>query len=221
MKLDTLLFDLDGTLIDTNELIITSFLHTFDHFHPGEFKREDVLKFIGPPLIDSFSTVNPERAEEMVKVYREHNIKNHDSFVTAFEGVVDTIKTLHDNDFKLGIVTTKLRQTVNMGLDLTGLTDYFDVVVTLDDVKHAKPDPEPIHMALNQLDSSVDRAIMVGDNHHDIEAGKNAGTLTAGVAWTIKGKSHLEQFDPDFMLEQMSDILPIVGVKKREKDGAL
>lgn len=221
MNINTLLFDLDGTLIDTNELIITSFLHTFDQFYPGKFSREDVLQFMGPPLIESFSSVDPKRAEEMVKVYREHNIANHDAFVTAFDGVYETIEALHRQQFKLGIVTTKMRHTVNMGLELTKLAPFFDVVVTLDDVKKAKPDPEPIYKALDLLRADVSSAIMVGDNHHDIEAGKNAGTLTAGVAWTAKGRNHLETFDPDFMLENMSDLLSIVGVGKNAKNGAI
>jgi pyrophosphatase PpaX len=127
--------------------------------------------------------------------------------------VYETVETLHDKGFKLGIVTTKVRPTVLMGLKLTKLDRFFDCIVSLDDVERAKPDPEPIFKALSILQSSPQETIMVGDNYHDILAGKNAGTKTAGVAWSIKGREYLEKYEPDFMLEKMSDLLKIVGVK--------
>ncbi|MGC4376844.1 pyrophosphatase PpaX [Fictibacillus sp. Mic-4] len=210
MKIDTLLFDLDGTLINTNELIISSFLHTLNQYFPDQYNREKVLPFIGPPLIESFETVDKERAEELVKTYREYNLAHHDELVTEYEGVYETIEKLHQKGYKLGIVTTKMRHTVNMGLKLTGLDQFFECIVPLDDVKRAKPDPEPIERALAILDSVPEKTIMVGDNKHDILAGKNAGTKTAGVAWSIKGRAYLEEFQPDYMLENMSDILAIV-----------
>lgn len=100
-----------------------------------------------------------------------------------------------------------------MGLKLTGIGEFFETVVTLDDVTMAKPDPEPVLLALKQLGSEPAEAIMVGDNYHDVLAGKNAGTKTAGVAWTIKGPETLAKHEPDYMLEKMSDLLQIVGVK--------
>ncbi|MGQ4667608.1 pyrophosphatase PpaX [Metabacillus halosaccharovorans] len=213
MKINTLLFDLDGTLINTNELIIESFLHTLHSYYPDQYKREDVLPFIGPTLYDTFTSINPEKTEEMVKVYRKFNHEQHDTLVTEYETVFETIKTLKEHGFKLGIVTTKIRDTVNMGLKLTKLDQFFDVVVTLDDVENAKPHPEPVLNALAQLESKPEEAIMVGDNHHDVEAGKNAGTKTAGVSWSIKGREYISSYNPDYLLERMSDLLPIVGVK--------
>lgn len=213
MKINTLLFDLDGTLINTNELIIESFLHTLHSYYPDQYKREDVLPFIGPTLYDTFTSINPEKTEEMVKVYRKFNHEQHDTLVTEYETVFETIKTLKEHGFKLGIVTTKIRDTVNMGLKLTKLGQFFDVVVTLDDVDNAKPHPEPVLNALAQLDSKPEEAIMVGDNHHDVEAGKNAGTQTAGVSWSVKGREYISSYNPDYLLERMSDLLPIVGVK--------
>ena len=213
MKINTLLFDLDGTLINTNELIIESFLHTLHSYYPDQYKRDDVLPFIGPTLYDTFTSINPEKTEEMVKVYRKFNHEQHDTLVTEYETVFETIKTLKEHGFKLGIVTTKIRDTVNMGLKLTKLGQFFDVVVTLDDVENAKPHPEPVLNALAQLDSKPEEAIMVGDNHHDVEAGKNAGTKTAGVSWSIKGREYISSYNPDYLLERMSDLLPIVGVK--------
>lgn len=211
--MDTLLFDLDGTLIDTNDLIISSFVHTLNQYFPNKYTREDVLEFIGPPLIDTMQSLLPEKVDEMIAVYRKFNHEMHDELVKEFDGVYDTIKTLSEKGFKLGIVTTKIRQTVEMGLKLTRLEPFFEAVVTLDDVTNAKPDPEPVEKALQLLGSTPERAIMIGDNHHDILAGKNAGAKTAGVAWSMKGKEYLQSYSPDYMLEHISDILDIVGVK--------
>jgi pyrophosphatase PpaX len=213
-KITTLLFDLDGTLIDTNELIISSFLHTLEQYYPGQYKREDVLPFNGPSLTETFSKINPEKAEEMIKVYQAHNHVHHDSLVREFPGVYETVQVLKESGFKLAIVTTKRPDVVEMGLSLTKLKPFFDVIITFADVTHTKPDPEPVQKALDSLESRPDESIMVGDNYHDILAGKNAGTKTAGVAWALKGIDYLQTFEPDFMLDSMDDLLKIVGVKK-------
>ncbi|KPL59490.1 pyrophosphatase PpaX [Rossellomorea vietnamensis] len=210
-RITTILFDLDGTLINTNDLIISSFLHTLNHYYPGQYGEEDVHPFMGPPLEESFGGLDPDKMEEMCAHYRAYNHEHHDSLVTEFEGVYETVKTLYDNGYKLAIVSTKVRDVVLKGLDLMNLRPFFDVIITLDEVENAKPHPEPIEKALVLLGSSPSEAIMIGDNHHDILAGKNAGVLSAGVAWSAKGRVHLAHYEPDFMLENMKDLLAIVG----------
>lgn len=211
MKIHTILFDLDGTLIDTNELIIASFLYTFEHFQLP-ITREETLSFIGPSLKDTFDKVDPARSEEMIQVYRDHNLHHHDNYVEAYPHVVETLKRLKETNIKLGIVTTKMRPGVNMGLKLVELEELFDTVITLGEVTHAKPHPEPIIKAMNELDANVSSTLMVGDNSHDIEAGQNAGVRTAGVAWSIKGRETLAKLNPTFMLEDIRDLHTIVGV---------
>ncbi|MFC5466592.1 pyrophosphatase PpaX [Lederbergia graminis] len=211
-KITTLLFDLDGTLIDTNELIVSSYLHTLEQYYPGQYTRNDVLPFMGPTLHDVFMGINPEKAEEMISVYRKYNLEKHDLLVKEFNGVFETIRTLHENGYKLAIVSTKVGSTVMKGLKLTNLDQFFDVVISLDEVENPKPHPEPLIKALSQLESEPGEAIMIGDNHHDIDGGKNAGTFTCGVAWSLKGREYLEQFDPDYIIENMSELLDIVEV---------
>lgn len=212
-KIDTVLFDLDGTLIDTNELIVSSYLHTLEQYYPGRFGRQDVLPFMGPTLRDVFEGIDSTKADEMIKTYRQFNISNHDKLVTEFEGVNETIKALSEKGFKLAIVTTKIADVARMGLKLTGLEPYFPVLIALDDVEKPKPDPEPIYKALELLGSKPESAMMVGDNHHDVLGGKNAGTKTAGVAWTLKGRDHLAAYNPDYMLDSMTDLLSILEAK--------
>jgi pyrophosphatase PpaX len=211
-RITTVLFDLDGTLINTNDLIISSFLHTLNHYYPGQYTEPDVLPFMGPPLEESFGGLDPDKVEEMCTHYRAYNHEHHDELVTEFEGVYETVEALYKQGYKLAIVSTKVRDVVLKGLDLMNLRQFFDVVITLDEVEHAKPHPEPIQKALLELGSSPEEAVMVGDNHHDILAGKNAGVLSAGVAWSAKGRDHLMQYEPDFMLDTMPDLLKVVGV---------
>ncbi|WP_100374006.1 pyrophosphatase PpaX [Bacillus sp. FJAT-45037] len=213
MNIKTLLFDLDGTLINTNELIIASFLHTLEHYKPGEYDREKVITFIGPPLADSFKTVDAERYEEMIDFYRTHNHAFHDELVREYEGVFETIKTLHEKGYNLAIVTTKIRKTALMGLKLMNLDSYFDVVVGLDDVTHAKPHTEPLELALERLGVTKEGAMMIGDSPHDIHAGKNLGIPTAGVSWSIKGEEAIRALEPDYVLETMADLLDILEVE--------
>jgi pyrophosphatase PpaX len=215
MKINTILFDLDGTLINTNELIVASFLHTLNKFYPGQYKREHVIPFMGPTLTESFSTVDEDRVEELITEYRRFNMEMHDEYVEEYETVYETIETLHNKGYKIGIVTTKARNVVEMGLNFSRLKQFFDTVITIDDVQNAKPHPEPIQLALKKLNSTPEESIMVGDNYHDIEGGKNAGTKTAGVAWSLKGKEFLATYHPDYMFEKMSDILTILGIDEK------
>ena len=218
ISINTLLFDLDGTLLNTNDLIIASFTDTLNHYYPNKYKKEDIQQFMGPPLEEAFRSIDENQAVEMVALFREHNWKNHDRLVKEFEGVYETIVALKAAGYKMAIVTTKIREVVLKGLKLGRLESFFDVVITIDDVQHAKPDPEPIFLALEKLHSKTEETIMVGDNHHDILAGKNAGTLTAGVAWTLKGKEYLNSFGPDFMLDNMKDLLQILKVDDYEEN---
>ena len=211
MKIETILFDLDGTLIDTNELIIASFTHTLEKFGDRPYTREEILNFIGPPLVDSLGLVNSNKIDEMVAAYREHNYANHDKYVKAYPEVVETMKALKEKSYKLAIVTTKIHHTAELGLKIAGMEGIFDVIIGLDDVENAKPHPEPVLSAIDQLKANPMTTLMVGDNYHDIEAGQNAGVQTAGVAWAIKGRESLEKYRPDYMLEKITDLFTIIG----------
>ncbi len=214
-KIDTVLFDLDGTLLNTYELIQQSFLATFTYFGYDHITKEDCIPFIGPTLEESFSSVAPKhKVDEMIAYYRKFNVEKHDELVTEFDGVYETVKTLHKEGFKLGVVSTKVRYTVLKGLDKIDLLQYFPVIITLDEVEHAKPHPEPLYKAMEFFQSKPEQTIMIGDSNHDIEGAKHAGTFSAGVAWSIKGREFIEKLEPDYILDNMKDLLPILGVKE-------
>ena len=211
----TLLFDFDGTLLDTNELIVQTFLSVLGEHFPGEYGREDVLHFIGPSLEQTFTKIAPGKVSELSDQYRRLNRTLHDELVSEYDGVAETLRTLKSRGLKMAIVSTKREETILHGLKLMGVHDVFDVLVALDHVQNPKPHPEPLELALRLLESDQQEALMIGDNSHDIEGGKNAGVRTAGVAWTAKGEEFLASFEPDFMLQHISDLLELTkaGVK--------
>ncbi len=216
-SVDTILFDLDGTLINTIDLIVASFMHTMEKYYPGEYEEKDVVHFIGPPLSETFEKLDSQRIDEMTKTYRAFNHEKHEELVSEYEGVYETVETLSKQGYKLAIVTTKRSDTAIKGLKLMGLDQFFEVVVALDHVEQYKPHPEPLEKALNQLGSLPEKAMMIGDSQHDILGGKNAGTKTAGVAWSIKGREYLESFEPDVMLDSMKDLLAVLGVQTKQQ----
>ncbi|MBK3495992.1 pyrophosphatase PpaX [Viridibacillus sp. YIM B01967] len=217
-KIKALLFDFDGTLLDTNELIIQTFLRVLDTKFPGKYSREDVLPFLGPSLKETFSIVDLEHVDELVQDYRKWNIAHHDELVTEFDGILETLHALKAAGIRLAIVSTKRQDMLAKGIRVLKAEGMFEVIIGLDDVKNVKPDPEPILLALQKMGLQKDEVIMIGDNSHDIEGGQNAGVKTAGVAWSVKGEAFLEQFKPDYMLQHLSDLLAIVEEADHEKN---
>ncbi|MCR8636257.1 pyrophosphatase PpaX [Paenibacillus radicis (ex Xue et al. 2023)] len=211
----TVLFDLDGTIIDTNELIIQSFLHTFDGITPEPVTREHIIPNMGRSLVDQMKFFSgKDEVEDLILKYRTFNIEKHDQLVTEFQGVRETLGKLHAAGIKMGIVTSKVRITSEMGLKLCGLYDFFDTIVTVQDVEKPKPDPEGIRKALKELGSEAEGAAMVGDSHYDIEAAHNAGLPSIAVAWSLKGLDYLNQYNPTYIINDIRELLPIVGVEE-------
>lgn len=211
MSIKTILFDLDGTIVNSNELISASFDYTFKKYNMN-FTHEEILQFNGPPLKETFFKINPGYEDEMINTYREYNLGNHDVYIKLFPEVIDTINELIRRDVKVGIVTSKMRDAVQLGMKLTGIDHLFETDVTQDDVTHSKPHPESVLKAMNELAGETRSTLMVGDNYHDIVAGQNAGVQTAGVAWSQKGAEFLYGYKPTYMLQGMTDLLTIVGV---------
>jgi len=206
----TLLFDFDGTLLDTNELIIQTFQYVLGSHYPGKYERIDILPFLGPTLYETFDSVDPENTESLIEEYRAWNKSMHDELSSEFDGVSETLRLLKTAGMKMAIVSTKKKDMVIRGLGLLDAEGVFDEVITMDDVVKTKPDPEPILLALDRLGATADEALMIGDNYHDIVGGQNAGVRTVGVAWSAKGEEFLQSFNPDFMLHHISDLLQIV-----------
>ena len=187
MRYPTVLFDLDGTLIDSGEIILSSFRHATRTVLAREIPDEVLAAAVGGSNIyEQMRAFDEARADELVRVYREHNEPLHDDLV-AFEGIERVLERLESEGRRLGIVTAKRRRTVDLAFAMLPLEGYFDVVVTSEQTENHKPHPEPVLTALEHLGSKVEDAAFVGDSPFDMGAGKAAGVFTVAVSW---GKIH-------------------------------
>ncbi|WP_054954714.1 pyrophosphatase PpaX [Paenibacillus dakarensis] len=213
--IETVLFDLDGTIIDTNELIIASFMHVFEKGPKGPLTREGIIPHMGTTLehqLQTFSGV--EDVTELVPMYRAYNQQHHDDMVRPFPYVNEVVEWLHSKGISMGIVTTKIRPSTLMTLEKFNLDKYMSAVVTVNDVEHPKPHPEPVLKAIEKIGCNPATTLMVGDSTVDIQSAKAAGALAAGVSWSLKGEQLLRDHGADYILKDMRDIYTIVGQKQ-------
>jgi pyrophosphatase PpaX len=145
-KYNTVLFDLDGTLLDTNKLIIDSFHHAFDEIYKEIPSTDKLTSFFGMTLREAFRQMarDEKDVEILIEAFRDFNLSNHDDYVQIFPGVEDTIIRLKEKNFKIGVVTSKLNKTAKRGLSLFNLEKYIDVFIGADDTHIHKPDPFPV-----------------------------------------------------------------------------
>ena len=212
--LSTVLFDLDGTLIDSVRLILDSYHHTLSS-HGQEARTDEYwLAGLGTPLRVQFQpwSHDPVVLEAMISTYREYNLAHHDLRVTAYPGTVAMVREIRQAGYRTGLVTSKNTPGALRGLKLVGLHEAMDVIIGADDVTHPKPHAEPIETALQRLGETAAASIYVGDSIHDMESGRAAGVRTAAVLWGPFGRSHLEGASPDHWLETPGDLLRLLGV---------
>jgi pyrophosphatase PpaX len=210
VALSTFLFDLDGTIIDSIELILRSYRHTMALHRCNEPMPPDDMwiQGLGTPLWAQFGqiTEDKEEIERMVQTYRTYNLTHHDALVKPYDGVVDEIRRMKQTGGRLGVVTSKLRDGAMRGLRISGLDDVFDIVLGCDDVKNAKPHPEPVIKAVEELGVKRGETVFIGDSRHDMECGRGAGVQTAAVLWGPFDRPHLEDLAPDYWLEKPADL---------------
>ena len=207
----TYLFDLDGTLLDSIELILASFHHTTRiHLH-RELSDAQWLAGVGTPLRDQLAPLGTSEAERdaMLATYVAYNLEHHDAMVKPFPGVVQAVKTLHERGAQLALVTSKMSRGANRGLQLLGLQAEFPIRICADHVVHGKPHPEPVYKALAALGASSEGAVLIGDSPHDIEAGRAARVATAAVAWGPLSRDTLEAAAPDYWIERPEQLLEL------------
>ena len=212
----TIIFDLDGTLIDSLGLILASYRHTMET-HLGRRMADELwVRGMGTPLavqMRGFAR-DDAQADSMVATYEEHNLSNHDRLVRVYPGVREAVATLRDRGVTLGIATSKRGRATRMGLRKCGFPEaWFASIVTADDVERPKPDPEPVRLALEGAgEAEPGRAVYVGDSVHDMQAGRAAGVLTAAVLWGPNSRETLAATDPDVWVEAPQTLVDALGV---------
>jgi pyrophosphatase PpaX len=212
MRFPVVLFDLDGTLIDSGPMIVASMKHAARSVLGREIPDEVLASAVGGPgLVAQMHALAPDRVDDLVTAYREHNEPLHDE-LEAFWEVVEVLPRLREQGRRLGIVTAKRRATVQLAFDrLPELEDIFDVVVTSDDTERHKPSPDPILAAIDLLAASPEDSAYVGDSPYDIRAAKAAGVYAIAVGWGgIHSDEVLEREWPDAFARNAEELLGIL-----------
>ncbi len=214
------LFDLDGTLLDTEALIADSFRHVFAIYRPDyQLTEADLKGFLGPTLKESFEKYIPDvDSETLIEEYRKFNIAHHDDYVKPFDGVADTLKSLKAEDYDLGVVSNKTAQTVKHGLEHCGLLDYFPVIIGCEQLEKVKPDPEGLIKACEQLHRSIDNVVYVGDSVGDVKTCKNMSAFSVAASFDEVRRADWLAAKPCAVITAMPQLLTILKEDREWSD---
>lgn len=235
-----ILFDFDGTIADTNELIILSLNKTAEKYMGRKLYKEEIESIFGKYLEDQMKELCPEKYKDMVLFYKEFYSTHKEDMAKAFPGIREMLSELKAKGCKTAVVSAKGRSGIEHGLDKLGIAGYIDVIVSAYDIQNNKPHPEPAFKALKLLgckdpkvlykygNSALDTgneplfcenanveeyfALMVGDSSYDILCGKNAGIKTALVGWTVLPKKPLLDLKPDYYIKTPSELAKIISL---------
>ena len=207
-----LLFDFDGTLADTEPLIIESMKMTIHKYRPDVvISREDEISFLGPTLTQILSRYIDEKdLLEAVETYRTNNKEIHARLIKPMPEALEVIKQLKDEGYQLGIVSSKKKDMVEYGMHLVGFKDEFDVIIGYDEVKEHKPSPEGILNACAALGVDHDNILYIGDTSTDIHAANAAGIYSVAYLTHPERRDAIHQAKPNATIEQLSDLFPLL-----------
>src|SRR3954466_7800919 len=205
------LFDPDGTLIDSIALLLASMRHTF-HARPRQPSDAEWIEGLGTPLPKQLTPYveSDEDRERLVNRYRTFQNENHDRLMARYEGVIDTLALLYQRGHPMAIVTSKGNTMMDRGLKFIGADDYIEVAIGYDSVHIHKPDPYPVKTALEKLEYGAEEAVFVGDSPHDIKSGNAAGVITIAALWGPFTRSALEPYKPTHFLENIKQLPALI-----------
>jgi len=205
----TYLFDIDGTLLDTIELIYRTFRATLAHFKGPDLSRETIVSHVGIPLVKQMEIyLGPmgEREEEILAYHRTYQFSIYRDYLRLFPGVEELLRELKRRGKKTGVVTSRTTESLNKYLDHFSLTGFFDIFVTPELTPEGKPHPGPVLYALEKLGSTPEETLFLGDAAVDIQSGDRAGVDTAFALW---GPNRAEDLPlrPTWLVKSLSDLL--------------
>jgi pyrophosphatase PpaX len=206
------LFDLDGTLIDSIGLLLASVRHAFEGFNGRAPTEEEWVAGIGTPLAKQLKVFceTDAQLEEITLRYRTFQRAAHDRLTTAFPGTLEVLGSLAASGHPMGIVTSKSNEMMDRALDLTGIAPYMTTKIGCDSCDLHKPDPFPVRMALSELGYQHDEAVFVGDSPHDINAGNSAGVVSIAALWGPFTREQLQAANPAHFLDNISALPALV-----------
>jgi len=221
LKYQGILFDLDGTLVDSLELILSSYRHTMSRYLGREMPDEEWLNTMGKPLrvqLQSFADT-PEQLEAMFHTYIAHNEANHRRLIQPFPRAKETVTALKQAGYKLAVVTSKIKDHALRELRTVGLEGLFDGLVSASDVQRPKPDAQPVVLALQGIGVAAAEALVVGDSLYDLLSARAANVDSAAALWGPFDRIRLAPGKPDYWLDDVAELLPLLEVAPGTSDG--
>lgn len=208
VTLTAVLFDFDGTIVDTTDLIYRSMRYATSTVLGRDYPRETLLNGVGRPLSEQMKIFDAERADELLDVYRRHNEAHHDDFIQEFPGIEEALSRLREAGLELAVVTSKSRISVEQTLArFPGLGEVVDRFVTMEDTTEHKPNPEPLLKGLEILGAVSQEAAYVGDSPYDIAAAKAADLTSYGVSWGAFPHESLREAGPDYLFSDVDGVV--------------
>lgn len=208
MGIKTVLIDFDGTLANTNGIVIRSFQHTYRTFQGREEKEAVITRSFGEPLRTTMARVfGAEYEDEAVEVYRSYQMDRFESLIEPFPGMDELVRQLKAKGYQTALVTSRVKESAVRGLRKFGLEEEFDVITTVDDLMKHKPDPECIYVTLEKLGASPEEAVMLGDSRFDILCARNAGVRSILVDWSVMPEEERQAVRADFLAKTPEEIL--------------
>ncbi|MEY8461064.1 HAD-IA family hydrolase [Eggerthellaceae bacterium 24-137] len=204
------LFDEDGTLIDTYDIILASMRYTINDVLGRDLPDEALMAGVGTPLYDqmlSFAEGDEALAEHLLSTYREHNVAVHDASVRAFPDTRAALERLRGAGVPMGVVTSKRHALAQRGLDMSGIAEFFDVLIAPDDWPEHKPAPGPILRACELMGLDASRCLYVGDSPFDMQAGNAAGCTTVAALWGMFPREALAAENSTMACDSLSEMV--------------
>ena len=207
-KYKLVLFDLDGTLIDTDKLIFMSYRYLFQKYGNGyEPTFSEYISFLGPTLMEMFPKYFKEDFDLLLKEYRDYGNKNDKYFLTPIKGAKEVVEELHQRGYKLAVVSSKVRKAIIKNLSDLGMEQYFDFIIGADEVEgRYKPDPYGLNIAISHFNIEKEKAIYIGDSLGDAICAKNANMDFIAVNYSLKGKFYKDE-DITTSIDSLFDLL--------------
>ncbi len=202
----TAVFDLDGTLADTINLIVESYQYAFRTVIGREEDPDVIRSWIGRPLIGAFRDHSPEHADELYDTYLKWNADNTERLIRDYDGVVAVLADLRAAGVAVGVATSKRRESAEQAMGILGISEHVEVLVAMEDTERHKPDPTPLLLALERMGRSANGAVYVGDAVVDVLAGKAAGMDTVAVTWGAGLPEPLEAVRPSALVTTADEL---------------
>ena len=202
-----LLFDLDGTVLDTKDLIIASYHYACDQVLGYRLPDEPLLEMVGVPLPEQMYKLAPEEhAEAMVKAYRQHNAEAHDRYINYFPKTRETLETFAEAGWRMAIVTSKRNESARQGLDSFALAGYFEMIIGFDDTDKHKPDPTPLLLAAERFAVQTADCVYIGDSPYDMQAATAAEIYAVGATWGFFTPERLLEAGAKLLVDKIADL---------------